>query len=398
LVPIRLAYELAKSGRRINVYQEVIERHRLRFQYSTAALLPLALWDAVCSRVRFCQPHHVNTMFWGISILSLVAVVLLTGLLGFQSENDEHQSERPRAILAAASGIGLALCFYPLIRALPLGQVQLELDALVVLLIWSWRPGTRVLGGILAGLVAIYKPQYALLLVWGIVGAEYRFAIAMAGSIMVLVVASIGLFGLTPYLDYLDFLAWLGSRGHAFFSNQSVNGVLNRALDTESWFVFNHVDAAPYNRLVTMGTLLSTILLVMCLMVWQYRCRRRGVGPLELGIALLTLTIASPVAWAHHFGFLPAMFVVSLWATHTTFQRGWWIVCYALTAELFFYSVRMSFVNNVLVSALFIGAVLFLGLLYRLSAMQQEARSKSDAVSPGGYPMPVPRGAPMKGS
>ena len=389
---MRTAYELAKSGQQVNLYQEVIERHRMRFQYSTAALLPLALWDAACSRVRFCQPHHVVSMFWRISILSLVAVVLLTGLLAVQSEAHEHQSELPRTMLAAF-GVGLALCFYPLIRALPLGQVQLELDALVLLMTWSWRPGRRVLCGILAGLVAIYKPQYALLLGWGIVGGEYRFAVAMAGSIMVLVVASIGLFGLTPYVDYLDFLAWLGSRGHAFFSNQSVNGVLNRALDTESWFIFNHVDPAPYNRLVTMGTLLSTILLVMCLLVWQYRCRRRGVGHLELGIALLTLTLAAPVAWAHHFGFLPAIFVVSLRATHTTFQRGWWIVCYALTAELFLYSVRMSFANNVLVSALFIGAALLLGLLYRLSATQQEARSKSDAVSLGRYTVPVPREA-----
>ena len=284
--------------------------------------------------------------------------------------------------MLAAAGGGLAVCFYPLIRAFPLGQVQLALDALILLVIWLWRPGRRGLCAILAGVVAIHKPQYVVLLVWGIVAREYRFVVAMAGSIVVLVAASIWLFGVTPYIDYVSFLAWLGSRGHAYFSNQSVNGVLNRALGTEPWFVFNHLDPAPYNRLVTIGTLVSSIVLVTCLVVWEYRRRKRGAGRLELGIALLTVTLASPVAWAHHFGFLPGIFVVSLLATRTTAQRGWWVLCYALTADLFLYSFRTSLANDVFLSTLFVGAVLLLGLLYRLSVTQDDARLVGPLVEP----------------
>lgn len=373
LNPMRTAYELARSGERVDLYREVIERDRRRFQYSTAGLLPLAVWDAGCSRVRSCKPDDVVTMFWGLSVLSLAGAVVLTGLLGSASEAQEYRSE-VRSTMPAAAGVGLAVCFYPLIRAFPIGQVQLMLDALVLLLIWSWRPGKRVLCGILAGSVAIYKPQYALLLVWGMVGGEYRFALGMAGSIMVLVITSVWLFGLTPYVDYAEFLVWLGSSGHAFFANQSVNGFLNRALHTEPWFVFNHRDPAPHNVFVTIGTLLSSILLVTCLVGWQCRRRGRGAGRLELGIALLTVTLAAPVAWEHHFGFLPGVFVVSLRATRTTRQRLWWVAGYVLTAELFLYSLHTSLANNVVLSTLFIGAVLLLGLLYRLSAISSTGR------------------------
>src|SRR5262245_8062764 len=51
LWPMRSAYELASSDQRVNIYNEVIARRQVRFQYSTAALLPLALWDAACQRI-----------------------------------------------------------------------------------------------------------------------------------------------------------------------------------------------------------------------------------------------------------------------------------------------------------------------------------------------------------
>jgi hypothetical protein len=202
--------------------------------------------------------------------------------------------------------LALALTFYPLVKAYTLGQIQNWLNGLFALALLCWVTDRKVPSGVLIGLMALVKPHYGLFVLWALLRAEWRFATAFAITGAVGVGASILAYGFANHVDYLRVLFFLAERGETFYPNQSMNGLLNRVMeliDPAQWSstLFNDNGFPPFSPLVYGGTLVASIVLLSAAL---FRRGREGDPDraFDFCTMALSITIASPIAWEHHYG------------------------------------------------------------------------------------------------
>lgn len=212
---------------------------------------------------------------------------------------------------AAAYGLGLLLAFsyYPLLKGVALGQIQVVLGLLLSLALLAYAAGHIAIAGALAGACVLAKPQYAVLLLWGLLRRDLRFtmgfvAVTGAGTALALAV-----FGIHNHLEYFELLRAIGRVGEAYWPNQSANGIANRLLRTDSVVVFNWAGFPTYSPVVHAVTLATTALILLAVL-WPVRPsqpagRRNTAG---LAVAIMGCTMASPIAWEHHYGVFFACF------------------------------------------------------------------------------------------
>jgi hypothetical protein len=271
--------------------------------------------------------------------------------------------------MLAALAIGVTLTFYPVVKAFTLGQIQTWSTCLFTGALLSLRSGRRATAGALCGAMCLLKPQLGLLIVWALLRRQNRFAAAWAAVVLPAVALSIALYGWANHLDYLKLLSFLTQHSWAYYPNQSMNGLLNRWLFIGSNLVWDphYVDYSP---LVTVGTMVTSGALIVAALFWRPRDAGRS-EVLDFCIAGLSLTLASPLAWEHHYGILaPILACMVPAAFGVTPRRGVQIatgVAFALSSNVFQIAGLLADTRmNVLQSYLFAGALLTLALLYRL--------------------------------
>jgi alpha-1,2-mannosyltransferase len=151
---------------------------------------------------------------------------------------------------------------------------------------------------------------------WALLRREWRFAAAVAATAIVGVLGSIMAYGFANHLDYLRVLSFLAERGETFYPNQSVNGLLNRVMvliDPSAWnsLDFNDHGFPPFSPLVYGGTLIASIVLLSAALL-----RRGNSGDpdraFDFCTMALSITMASPIAWEHHYGTIFPIFAVLL--------------------------------------------------------------------------------------
>ena len=312
-------------------------------------------------------------MFSWLSVVAIIVVVLRIFNLSVRDnlkQVEENSAERlTRSLLAVC----FALTFYPLVRSFFLGQIQTWIDFLFAAVVLSWMTGRKALAGVATGLICLIKPQLSLLLLWGLLRKQQRFVAGMAATIGTFVILSLWRYGLADNLDYLNVLSFIGKHGESFYPNQSVNGLLNRMLFNGNNLVWDEKNLAPYNS--HFGTLASSLLIVGAALFWR---RKDQPGQLtDLLIATLSFTVASPIAWEHHYGEMLPMFAVALPATLSLGLAPrriiWLAVSFFISSNYFQLTDRLAATHwNFLQSYLLFGAVLLLLHLYYLRHKQQE--------------------------
>jgi hypothetical protein len=202
--------------------------------------------------------------------------------------------------------LALALTFYPLAKAYTLGQIQNWLNGLFALALLCWVTGRKAPSGVLIGLMALVKPQYGAFVLWALLRREWGFTAALVATGIVGVAGSIVAYGFANHLDYLRVLEFLAERGETYYPNQSVNGLLNRVMvliDPVHWNSIDFDDNAfpPFSPLVSGGTLVASVVLLSAALF-----RRGNKGDpdrtFDFCTMALSITIASPIAWEHHYG------------------------------------------------------------------------------------------------
>ncbi len=297
-----------------------------------------------------------------------------------------------RALLDHALPMMFAVCCYPLLKALEIGQIQTWLNALFAIALLAYSRGRHVTAGILVGLMATIKPQMGLFLVWGLIQKEYRFAAAIASAAAVLGVASLLHYGLDVHLEYLDVLSMISRHGESYFANQSLNGLLLRAMHLGPNLAFTVEAFAPEHPFVRWATFGSSLLFIGfgCWPRLKTRAARssyvsRGV---HFGLAALCFTVASPIAWEHHYGIVPALFavsVVALVSAEIENVKRYWI---ALGVAWLLLCTRISAVGaladtsiNFLQSHFYFGALILLVIMH-LSTRRLGAATSTPEPSP----------------
>ena len=357
------------AARERSLYEATFFSRRLDhkgFQYPPTSLLVMDAADVLFGSTR--RFLEVVTWLW------IPVTAVLIAALDRRLAASGHRGPRAEGWARAALAAFATLTFYPLMRAYANGQVQTWINGLFAGAVLAWVCGRAAVAGALVALMAAFKPQAAFVLVWAVVRGKWRFVAGFAAVAVPLLAASIAAYGLPAHLEYLRVLAFLGRRGESFFPNHSVNGMLHRLLANGENLEFYRRGSTrwldhfpPYNAFVHAATVVSSVLLLAAAL-WPPRSTAARAGTADFCMAALASTIASPIAWEHHYGVLLPILVV-LWhgrsgsptalrvlaVTYAVACNPWWVT--RALAETPF---------NALQSYLLVAGLATLGLLHRL--------------------------------
>jgi hypothetical protein len=273
--------------------------------------------------------------------------------------------------LDRAVPILFTLTFYPALKSIELGQIQTWLNSLFALAVLLYLKGRTGWAGVLFGIVTTIKPQLAMFLPWALIRKDWPFVKGMGACAGLVMLVSLWRYGLKTHLDYVHVLSVISRHGESYFANQSLNGLLLRALHLgpNRWFL--HDQFGPYHPLVHIGTMLTSLTLLGFAMFWRPGWHRSDRG-LSLCLAALCFTIGSPIAWEHHYGILPVLFAVCFGAMLRGGEkpRALWIAlggAWILTAVRFAATLSLADTSlNFLQSHMYFGALILLIVLHLL--------------------------------
>jgi alpha-1,2-mannosyltransferase len=300
------------------LYSEIFFNRLFRFQYPPSALFTLQalLWVAPENvRVNEVQEFATTSVNDVIGWVFILATALATAALLEQQVRRRYAvTSTPLIIARVAIVLGFTLTFYPIVKAYTLGQLQVWINGLFALALLCWATDQKPLSGVLIGLACLMKPQYALFLPWALLRAEWRFLVSCAVTIAIGLAASIYVFGFANHIDYLRVISFLSERGEAYYPNHSVNGLLNRIMGIAEPTLYKSLDFnagefPPYNVWVYGGTTVSSIIIAASALANRSTKGDRG-RLLDFCLLALSCTMASPIAWEHHYGILLPIFAV----------------------------------------------------------------------------------------
>lgn len=321
-----LAIDYLRTGREAGLYETLFFDQQVKFQYPVSSLL----------------------FVWGLThgalvVISQIAVALTacaTWIILRRAVRDTAGADEPRGVLAFGCVALLTLLFYPVSEAFAIGQIQTWINAMFAWLIVAWLAGRERTAGVLLGLILLIKPALVPLLIWGALRRRYVFTAVAGGIGLAGTLAGIVLFGFDNTFGYVEVVQFIGARGEVFYPNQSWNGLLNRLFENGDALRFDRHAFAPSHTGVYVGTLMAAVATIGYAL-WRPTRSTVAGGAVDLAIMALTITMASPVAWDHHYGILlpisalvlPAVVAARPWG------RATWpvvLVVYVLSAQTFY--------------------------------------------------------------
>jgi alpha-1,2-mannosyltransferase len=373
-----IAYDYVRSPHATPLYEEVFFKRGVKFQYPPSSLFTIAAMRmAGTDRVRLGdeypgpRPSINDILGWAFVLLMVISVAALLHIQLKRSNvaAETHVSFAACAVIAA----GFTLTFYPVMKAYTLGQIQVWLNSIFSLLLLSWVLGRKALSGVLMGLICLIKPHFGLFLLWGLVRREWRFIIGCGATIFIGLAASVAAFGWADHVDYLRVVSHMGQRGEAYYPNQSINGLLNRLMSISDPVRYNNLEFhmsefAPFNPWVYGITVVSSAVILLAAIAWRSKDEDRAFDFCRMAVSL---TVASPIAWEHHYGILLPLFAATTAATLRRRPAGSWTglalaLAFVLTGQYFQPLQRLAPTRfNVLQSYVLFGALLLLVLWYR---------------------------------
>jgi len=380
--PMALAIERLRSSPKQPVYSELffLARPYTKFQYPVSSLVPL---DLLQRATGLSWPR----LFARLNVASWFAV-WLTGVMSWLLLRDgpafrggARSTPTPASTVSAlAATLVLTLLFYPLAWSYLLGQVQTLVTMLATAALVQWQAGRERTSGVLLGFCCAIKPQWAVGVLWAFVRRQWRLASSAACSAAAVVLLSIGMYGFAQYPDYARVLAFISRHGESFFRNQSMNGLLNRVLQNGPSLELLSDQFPPFHPIVYWGTVATSAALLLAVLLWRRRARPTT---LDMALMILSLTVASPVAWDHHYGVLLPIFALLLSANGRLGPGGEaWVLLIAFLLAAQPLSFTRHYANtplNIVQSTLFGAALLTLLLLARAVPRAQVDRSFSPA-------------------
>jgi alpha-1,2-mannosyltransferase len=199
---------------------------------------------------------------------------------------------------------------------------------------------------------------------------EWRFTFACVAAGVVGLVASIATFGWTDNLDYLQVFWFLSQHGEVYYPNQSFNGLFNRVMTLIDPARYNSITFddngfPPFNPWIYAGTVATSLALLAAAIF-----RRGNEGDRDRVFDFCTMglsvTMASPIAWEHHYGILFPIFAVLLASVIGNRTRLVLLAVSYMVISNFFPAINLlaATVFNVVQSYLLFAALVVLALLH----------------------------------
>jgi hypothetical protein len=371
---MRQALHYMDKGHDKPIYTGFFFDQHAKFQYPPSSLLPFELLRKIPG-ADLISNRSLDLISWVFMAGALALVALLFDRAS--RKVGEASAERPiERWLRVALAVGASITFYPLIRSFGIGQIQTWIDCLCAGVLFAYVRDRKDVAGVLTALICVIKPQLGLLVLWAALRKEWRFVIGWAATFSVVMLAALAVYGLENHLDYLAAISFMSKHGESFNHNQSINGLLHRFLFNGNNLVWVARDFPPYNRVVHIGTSVTTAIFVgMALFYRRGEYARASVT--DLSIAMLSFTIASPIAWEHHYGVLPPILALAVPATMAAGKKlplgnATLVAVLLLCSNFYQFTDRFATSRlNVVQSYLFFGGLILLVHLYRLRRLEQ---------------------------
>ncbi len=374
--PMNEALRVLRSPEGGPLYRKLFFEDQIKFQYPPTSLVYLAALEPF----GLTSPDAldaINLAVFAVGCFAFAALVLQ--LLPLPSM---RRAEPCRWMLAALLVLA-AVLYYPSIQALKLGQIQVWINTLFICACLAWVRGSRVTAGALLALAATIKPQLGIFLVWAVLWREWPFLKGFLAAGLPVGIISLLLFGVQNHVGYLEVLSFLSQHGEAYFANQSVNGLVHRALGNGINLRSDNTLFAPVDARVIAATYASSLVLLAIALVPALRAGgRRRPDIIDLAIMSLCATIASPIAWEHHYGVLLPLAGTALALLSTgVAQRAALVVLtlsWVLTANYLPAANHSSDTwLNFIQSYLFFAALMLLGVLLYLRRQHRPGQNGS---------------------
>jgi hypothetical protein len=380
--PMAAASSYLREDHATDVYDGVFFEGREKFQYPLTSLLPVEAVQRITGEdtIRYGFLDVVSYAAMAVTAVACGAILAHSVAAVLPGQ----QLARSERVLLWATAVAATLTFYPAVKAVTLGQIQAWSNALFAVSLWLWMRHRGGSSGIAIGAICALKPQMGLLLAWGILRSKWRFAAGLAVTIGMSGVAALALYGFRDNWAYLSVLRFISRHGEAYYPNQSVNGFLNRMFENGGNLSFEENAFPPYHAAVHAGTLITSAILIAAALVPH---RHIGASTVDFAIAALTFTVASPVAWEHHYGILAPIYAAIAPAMLARRALGaltvpWLGASYVLTSNYFDVARRAADTPFTPVqSYLLAGALMLLVAMYRLRAVGQSPPANVDGVS-----------------
>jgi len=347
----------------------------VKFQYPLTSLL---LFD-LPERLTGSSYHQITLLLTFLSRGAVFGTGLISArILSVICERNHFIDKRISTLYSNLLIYGLVMLLtltcYPLLQSFLLGQVQTLLTFLVALAILCWQFNKKVLVGVIIGFICLIKPQLGLLLIWAMIRRQWSMVIAAGIVISVFLALALLLYGFNFNMEYLHVLSFLSHHGESYYANQSVNGLMNRYMFNGSNLVWDE-KFPEYSPVVYAVTLTSSIIFILFGLFWNYKEREPHI--VDFCLVILCMTMASPIAWEHHYGIiLPVFVVLSPFACKYFSDKRWLLVLlgfgYLLSSQ--YMEIVKGLADtpyNFVQSYLFFGACILLFFLFSISRKLQ---------------------------
>ena len=298
------------------IYQTVFFEDGMKFQYPPLSILPFVIfikigmgWETIREFMNFISFVSI------LSIIGSVYYLIISVFKKFTSiENFDWKYKISFILIAIVGTFG----FDAIVKAQYLGQIQVILDLCICLAFLLFLTNKKYLAGACLALAALVKPQITLLLVWAIIRKEKEVIVGMIAIFVPAGVISLYGFGFLEHVHYLESLSQMGKHGEAYWPNQSINGLLHRLISDVDPLKFPVNSYAPYNPIVYGFTIVTTVMLILLGLFCRPESghtKAQGKTPIsssfDMATMLLLVTMASPIAWYHHYGILWPIFIAA---------------------------------------------------------------------------------------
>jgi hypothetical protein len=308
--PIGDALRYLDSHPAEGLYQATYWQSENQFIYSPLSLVicrltdwpPLLDWKSEAS---------LNAAFRFVMFADIALMAVLFNdfyrMLRAGSRQPGRMELAARIVLPIAAG----LLFFPLMNGYAVGNVQTGLTFLILLSLAFWLRGYQVASGVCLGLVCLFKPALAPIMVWALLRREYRLLAGFVGTGALVGLISLWMFGWGVHQEYLTLMSQLSRRGESFYGSHSINSLLNRAVFNGPNLVWD----GTHSRIAFIPWIhYATSIAGLCFIGLGLLGRRQDTtigSVLDYVIALLCIHLASPVLYEHHIAFTLVLFMLA---------------------------------------------------------------------------------------